>query len=600
MAVKNPFQGTFYGGYTSDGKPALPLPTLGVTAGATHGFDPNVSYNPEQRQQVLDFVKKYNSGAFDGVQFATTPWGQLSTAFLGQRIMSELQNPSLQFTNDFAAIQKQFQDRYDSKITEEQQRYSDTIGRLNTANTALGSGLTDAVGTQQDASNLLGTEYSGVRTGMQSADDTLNSNLASLGTAYGTRESNVMGRYDPLESAYGTGLDAVKSGYGTRESNVMGRYDPLAASYGTGLDSVKSGYETRESNVMSRFNPLESAYGSKLDAVATSAADRQAGVLGRYDTVGTAYGNALDGVVEGYTNRENAVMGNFNQYGDQARNDILNRYSQQRESADQDLTSRGMGNTTVRSSVMSGVNSQQAQDVGRFDQDLSRQRADLLGSLRGDKLAAQSAAVQGKADFGAGGANLQSQLWNDTNAAQTAAAQGKMQVGQYGVDLLGGLRGNVLDAQTAATTGKLQAGQYGADLLGSLRSDMLGAQNAAVQGKAQFGAAGASLLGSLRGDALDRAGQTADSIHAARIASQQAAERFAQQKYASRASLAGTKKDAAESLFSAAGEIAGYQERRKAPEAPSLQDIANLQIQGGFNPADRRPLSTGLTITGTN
>lgn len=154
----------------------------------------------------------------------------------------------------------------------------------------------------------------------------------------------------------------------------------------------------------SRYGELVSGYQNRADSVIGGVQrDAQGNITGgvpTYKSVGQDYGVGLDAVTGGYQTRESDVMSNFNQYGQQARQDIANNYTQQRATADQGLTNRGLGNTTVRSSVLGGVNSREQQDMGRFDQDLSKQRADMLGGLRGDTLGAQSQAVQGKAQFG--------------------------------------------------------------------------------------------------------------------------------------------------------------------------------------------------------
>lgn len=159
-----------------------------------------------------------------------------------------------------------------------------------------------------------------------------------------------------------------------------------------------------ESANETRYGELLSGYQNRADSIVGGVQrDGQGNITGgvpTYQSVGQQYGQGLDSVTSGYQTREADVMSNFNQYGQQARQDMRNNYTQQRATADQGMTDRGMGNTTMRSSVLGGVNSREQQDLGRFDQDLSRQRADMLGSLRGDTLGAQTAATQGKAQFG--------------------------------------------------------------------------------------------------------------------------------------------------------------------------------------------------------
>lgn len=152
-----------------------------------------------------------------------------------------------------------------------------------------------------------------------------------------------------------------------------------------------------------RYNQLLSGYNQRTDNILGTTRDADGNITGGLPTMNAlaqAYGGDLDAVTSGFGQREADVMANFNQYGGQARQDIANRHTQQNANLLQSMQKRGLGNTTMLDSASQGLGSQQTQDLARFDQDLSRQRADLLGSLRGATLGAQSQAAQGKAAFG--------------------------------------------------------------------------------------------------------------------------------------------------------------------------------------------------------
>ena len=94
-------------------------------------------------------------------------------------------------------------------------------------------------------------------------------------------------------------------------------------------------------------------------------------------------------LMQGYSDRTSDLSSLLDQYGQAGKTDISNVYDQQAASAAQDLTSRGLGNTTIQTSVDQGLASAEAQDLARYNEDLSAQKVGLMSGWTGDALTAQ-------------------------------------------------------------------------------------------------------------------------------------------------------------------------------------------------------------------
>src|SRR3990167_8398644 len=112
-------------------------------------------------------------------------------------------------------------------------------------------------------------------------------------------------------------------------------------------------------------------------------------------------------VAGGYGARESDLTRLLDNLGAQSRADIGNQYSAQRAAAEQDLASRGLGNTTVRSSVLSGLGERESAGKRRFGEAMRQQQFGYRRDLSGDTLAAQAAAAQGYGNLSADRLNAQ-------------------------------------------------------------------------------------------------------------------------------------------------------------------------------------------------
>lgn len=91
-------------------------------------------------------------------------------------------------------------------------------------------------------------------------------------------------------------------------------------------------------------------------------------------------------IKQGYANRIADAQKDLAGLGASERQAIDDRYAQGKSSADQDLISRGLGNTTVRSSVMRGYDAQRSRDQTQLGEDLAKLRLQYLPALEGDRL----------------------------------------------------------------------------------------------------------------------------------------------------------------------------------------------------------------------
>jgi hypothetical protein len=112
--------------------------------------------------------------------------------------------------------------------------------------------------------------------------------------------------------------------------------------------------------------------------------------LAGYDTVSGKQAGDAAGIVGGYQNRQSGAQSMLAGLGQAERADIRGIYQQRMAQADQGLTNRGLGNSTVRSSVQRGMASGEAADVARQNEQLRKEWLALYTSLTGDKLNAES------------------------------------------------------------------------------------------------------------------------------------------------------------------------------------------------------------------
>ncbi len=103
-------------------------------------------------------------------------------------------------------------------------------------------------------------------------------------------------------------------------------------------------------------------------------------------------------VLQGMNDRYTRNMKDLEGAGQQEASDIRDSWASQGANAQQDLTARGLGGTTIMPTMKQGIQRQQNNDLGRLNERVRQQRIDTDSRLSGDALGALSAFNQTYAD----------------------------------------------------------------------------------------------------------------------------------------------------------------------------------------------------------
>ncbi|TXH51844.1 MAG: hypothetical protein E6Q97_17340 [Desulfurellales bacterium] len=143
---------------------------------------------------------------------------------------------------------------------------------------------------------------------------------------------------------------------------------------------------TQDQKLAQLLTDFENAYTAGKQANESRYAELKSGYAARNADIN----NQFAGITAGYQQREADLLPLLNNMGAQARADIGQQFTQARSQAEQDLTSRGLGNTTVRSSVLGGLTSQQADSLARHDEAMRQAQFGYRSQLSGDTLGART------------------------------------------------------------------------------------------------------------------------------------------------------------------------------------------------------------------
>lgn len=184
------------------------------------------------------------------------------------------------------------------------------------------------------------------------------------------------GRYDALVNYIKSGATAAEAynKYGGMGTDVYTAYQKWGRQYpglerGTGSSS-SSGTSTSStaSNLSSASSDPIGAYASAYDKAKAANESRYQDILNQYQA--------------SYTRN----MANLDQYGAQESADINQRYSELAAQGTQDLTSRGLGNTTVTGTMATGVANQASAEQRRLASDIAQQKYIADTALTNTKL----------------------------------------------------------------------------------------------------------------------------------------------------------------------------------------------------------------------
>lgn len=178
------------------------------------------------------------------------------------------------------------------------------------------------------------------------------------------------------------------------QGNIMSRVNSIRGILENAGQSLDQTQDTKINDLLAEFqtshDAAKAANESRYNELKTGYTNRANNIGGMFDTLANSY-----------QTRENTLTGLLNNMGAQARTDISNQYDASKGSADQDLTSRGLGNTTVRSSVMSGINDRKAAELRRHDENMRQQQFGYRSALSGDTLGARGQAAAAKMQLSA-------------------------------------------------------------------------------------------------------------------------------------------------------------------------------------------------------
>jgi hypothetical protein len=130
--------------------------------------------------------------------------------------------------------------------------------------------------------------------------------------------------------------------------------------------------------------------GANGQAIGVPEGGGMAGFLSQADEAQMAANAANDArynaILGGYDSRIGGVEGDLSKLGATERQAIEDRHVQSKAAADQDLLTRGLGDSTIRSSVMRGYDTEKDRSLTRLAEDQTRLRLEYLPALQGDRL----------------------------------------------------------------------------------------------------------------------------------------------------------------------------------------------------------------------
>jgi len=219
------------------------------------------------------------------------------------------------------------------------------------------------------------------------------------------------------------------------------------------------------------------------EGIYTQALDTYRGALADYERMqGSGLGtlgrsvayqeNQLGGAQQGWTRRFQDIMGEIGRpgvvpygtetagpnasFGAQAQVDLMNRYAGERAAAQQNLTNRGLSNTTVQMAAQRGLAQQETAELNRLRDDQLRTWAQQYGGLSADALSAQERITGQLAGAYADYAGAQERMGMDVYNARLGASDA---IGIYGDRVAGimqGIMGEMRDREdTYPTLGEL-------------------------------------------------------------------------------------------------------------------------------------------------
>lgn len=281
--------------------------------------------------------------------------------------------------------------------------------------------------------------------------------------------------YDAMGEArqYGTDIEALLQGNQRQTENAFNRYrqdilnrtqslsNRLMGAYDQGAGGLLDYAGGRRDAVMGL---LERGYGDVQSRLGDRTRDTMGMLASRSDQALRGYANAFQDSYGQLQRRYERGMANLEGAGEQERRDIDTAYGAQAGQIASDLASRGLGNTTVRQSLLQGNLREKTDAQGRLNERLRQERLATDAALSGDVAAAKGADAINWSNLISGlrgdEANAYSALRGD-EASAAAASTGALG-GAYS-----GLTGDYQNTLAGTTTNRM-------NLLSSLLQQQLG------------------------------------------------------------------------------------------------------------------------------
>lgn len=189
-----------------------------------------------------------------------------------------------------------------------------------------------------------------------------------------------------MASAYTEALIAALA-QGLVDPNTLGGLSYNATNNLWQLYNASNGSQSTNTGIAALFNQIRSGEAAQqandpltnVLSQASSAYDQGQGYV-------SSYLDSLGAIPAQYQQRQADIMGLLDNQGAQQATDITNRFNQQKAQTDQDLMSRGLGNSTVRSSAMQGLTSAESAEQRRLGETLTDQKVNAMTGLSGDYL----------------------------------------------------------------------------------------------------------------------------------------------------------------------------------------------------------------------
>lgn len=232
----------------------------------------------------------------------------------------------------------------------------------------------DAAAAQQAAAaNQASNDFNGIANSPLNGQGGYNSpNGQSMGTGGGMMPGGLGGNFSPQSLM--PGLFAGAPGNSAGAANLLGNtaqsfqnaQNAANAANTQRANNITQGYGNLSRQSANALGGLSGLFGQQQNQFAGNTGNVLTGFNNLGYTQGAGYGNLVNqtaagqaGINQGYSNVENAVMNNLSQYGTQQAQQIQQMYQNQQANADQNLTNRGLGNTTIMNSTNAGIQQNQ-------------------------------------------------------------------------------------------------------------------------------------------------------------------------------------------------------------------------------------------------